>query len=168
MRWIGHNGNFDLGIVGSIDALGGRAQMVFDVARPLFVGLELRVELIEDLLEWLARHVGQPRCGMPIMTVSTPRLNAVSIKLFMAGMSISQSSRPNRFSELHFFAKNSSNRVARISLRIQLSMSNPTFSLCLLNNENYLLRAHFSRPLIAHRHLDPRNDAVSNFAYQSS
>jgi 3-hydroxyacyl-CoA dehydrogenase len=51
------------------------------------------------------------RCGIPIITVSTPIFATVSITIFIAGINTSQPSRPKRFSELHFFFKYPSNLI---------------------------------------------------------
>lgn len=50
-----------------------------------------------------------PLCGMPIMIDSTPRRVDTSMTCFIAGIKISQPSRPKRFSDDHFFAKKFSN-----------------------------------------------------------
>ena len=48
-------------------------------------------------------------CGIPMKKVSTPRSLEISITVFIPGIKTSQPSKPNLFSDDHFFAKNSSN-----------------------------------------------------------
>lgn len=47
--------------------------------------------------------------GIPMMILSTPLLLDTSMMVFRAGISDSQPSRPNRFSDDHFLWRNSSN-----------------------------------------------------------
>ena len=62
-----------------------------------------------DLRQTLARTLSLPRCGTPMMMLSTPSSLDLSIIIFIAGIKTSQPSIPNRFSELHFFARKASN-----------------------------------------------------------
>lgn len=57
----------------------------------------------------LAKTLRRPRCGIPIITDSTPSSVETSITSFMAGINISPPSRPKRFSDEYFLAKKASN-----------------------------------------------------------
>lgn len=48
-------------------------------------------------------------CGIPMITLSTPIEIDTSMMVFKAGINTSHPSTPNRFSEDHFLARNSSN-----------------------------------------------------------
>lgn len=62
-----------------------------------------------DLRHTFARTFSLPLCGIPIMILSTPNSLDLSMIVFIAGINTSQPSRPKRFSELHFLARNASN-----------------------------------------------------------
>ena len=62
-----------------------------------------------DLRQTLARTLSLPRCGIPMMMLSTPSSLDLSIIIFIAGIKTSQPSMPKRFSELHFLARKASN-----------------------------------------------------------
>lgn len=56
---ISHDSHLNLVVGCSIDTLGRRAQMVLDITGALLGWLQFRVELVKDLLEWFACHVGE-------------------------------------------------------------------------------------------------------------
>lgn len=66
------------------------------------------------LRQTLAKVLRRPRWGMPMMTDSTPNSVDTSIISFSAGIIISQPSKPKRFSDEYFLAKNASKPVARV------------------------------------------------------
>lgn len=63
-----------------------------------------------------AKTFKRPRWGIPMAKFSTPNDEALSITCFMAGIKTSHPSNPNRLSDGHFFAKNSSNLTTIIYL----------------------------------------------------
>jgi len=64
---------------------------------------------LSGLRQTLANTFKRPRWGIPMTMDSTPSSVDLSITCFMAGMRISQPSRPNRFSLDHFRARKASN-----------------------------------------------------------
>lgn len=67
------------------------------------------------LRQTLASTFKRPRCGIPIMIDSTPSFVDVSITSFIAGIIISQPSRPKRFSDENFLAK----KASKLELKIE-------------------------------------------------
>lgn len=59
MGRISDNSHLNLVISSTVDTLSRGAQMVLDITGALIGRLELRVELVEDLLERFASHIGE-------------------------------------------------------------------------------------------------------------
>lgn len=136
MWWISNNRETNVLVRYTVQTFNVCTQMVLDITRTL-PKYTINIQTTAHLqIEWhtssaasrpanwvkiwesglrqtLARTFSLPLWGMPMMILSTPRSVLLSMICFIAGINISQPSRPKRFSEDHFLAKKASNLLTK-------------------------------------------------------
>ena len=93
--------------------------------------------------------------GMPMTKLSTPKELEESMMVFMQGMRTSQPSKPNRFSDDHFLARNSSNLKQQVNVLTSVPLEAVSVSQCpigphghwLCSDDVYRIFAIFQRHL---------------------